>query len=155
MLSGDGNENGQNKISRSRLGKRQFCRVQHNFFFCTFLCRCYARLRRETSRNFLVTRFMEKMSYVFPFPFFFTAAHNHSHLVAASISHFLSHCQSKNFIFPHSQRNWSPLLGAKVEIRATTLFNLQFWQCCFIAKRLPVLLDILMGQCKSFTRAHV
>ena len=38
--------------------------------FCTFLCRCFARLQRETSRNFLVTRFMEEMSYVFSFTFF-------------------------------------------------------------------------------------
>ena len=36
----------------------------------TFLCRCFARLQRETSRNFLVTRFMEEMSYVFSFTFF-------------------------------------------------------------------------------------
>ena len=38
--------------------------------FCTFPCRCFARLLRETSRNFLVTRFMEEMSHVFPFTFF-------------------------------------------------------------------------------------
>ena len=40
------------------------------FLFCTFLCRCFARLQRETSRNFLVTRFVEEMSYEFPFTFF-------------------------------------------------------------------------------------
>ena len=39
-------------------------------FFCTFLCRCFALLQRETFRNFLVTRFMEEMSYVFSFTFF-------------------------------------------------------------------------------------
>ena len=38
--------------------------------FCTFLCRCFARLQRETSRNFLVTRCMEEMSYLFLFTFF-------------------------------------------------------------------------------------
>ena len=38
--------------------------------FCTFLCRCFARLQRETSRNFLVTRFMEEMLYVSLFLFF-------------------------------------------------------------------------------------
>ena len=27
-------------------------------FFCTFLCRCFARVQPETSRNFLVTRFI-------------------------------------------------------------------------------------------------
>ena len=38
--------------------------------FRTFLCRRFARLQREISRNFLVTRFMEEMSYVFSFTFF-------------------------------------------------------------------------------------
>ena len=41
--------------------------------FLYILCRCFARLQRETSRNFLVARFMEEMSYVFSFNFFFTA----------------------------------------------------------------------------------
>ena len=39
--------------------KKQFCTI-----FCTFLCRCFARLQRQTSRNFLAARFMEEMSYV-------------------------------------------------------------------------------------------
>ena len=39
--------------------------MQH-FFFCTFLCRCFARLQRETFGNF----FMEEMSYEFSSPFF-------------------------------------------------------------------------------------
>ena len=58
--------------------------------FCTFLSRCLARLQRETSRHFLVTRFMEEMSNVFLFTFFFTAAHFQLALVAARISHFLT-----------------------------------------------------------------
>ena len=28
--------------------------------FCTFLCRCFARLQREISRHLLVTRFMDR-----------------------------------------------------------------------------------------------
>ena len=36
--------------------KRNLTRAAH--FFCTFLCRFSARLERETTRNFLVTRFM-------------------------------------------------------------------------------------------------
>ena len=39
--------------------------VQHTFFV-PFLCRCFARLQRQTSRNF----FMEEMSYVFSFTIF-------------------------------------------------------------------------------------
>ena len=54
--------------------KKQFCTI-----FRTFLCRCFARLQRETSRNFLAPRFMEEMSYVFLFTFFFIAA-AHFHL---------------------------------------------------------------------------
>ena len=38
--------------------------------FCTFLCSCFAQLQRETCWNFLVTRFIEEMSYVFSFTFF-------------------------------------------------------------------------------------
>ena len=73
-------------IKLTVISKKATFRVQHTF--CTFLCRCFARLQRETSRNFLVTRFMEEMSYVLSFNFF-TAAHFHFALVAASISHFL------------------------------------------------------------------
>ena len=39
-------------------------------FFPIFLCRCLARLQRETSRNFLVASFIEGMSYMFSFTFF-------------------------------------------------------------------------------------
>ena len=56
------------KQQQVKLAKTAFARAAH--FFCTFLCRCFARLQRETFRNFLVTCFMEEMSYVFPFTFF-------------------------------------------------------------------------------------
>ena len=73
MLSGEGNENVA-KTSIGLISKKTTLHVQHTF--CTFLCRCFARLRLrgETSRNFLVTRFMEEMSYMFLFTFS-TAAH--------------------------------------------------------------------------------
>ena len=77
MLSGDDNENGQNK------SKNNFARAAH--FLCTFLCRCFARLQREAFRNFLVTHFIEEMLNVlflfiiFSLPLIFT-------LVAASIN---------------------------------------------------------------------
>ena len=58
------------------ISKKATLHVQHSFFV-HFFCRCFARLQRETSRNFLVTRFMEEMSYVFSFTFFFTAAQFH------------------------------------------------------------------------------
>ena len=65
---------------------KKFCTC--STLFCTFLCRCFARRQRETSRNFLLTRFMREMLYVVLFSFFslpliFTS-------VAAGISHFLT-----------------------------------------------------------------
>ena len=60
MLSGEG-------LTSKK--KSNFARAAH--FFPIFLCRCLARLQRETSRNFLVASFMEGMSYMFSFRFFF------------------------------------------------------------------------------------
>ena len=48
--------------------KSNFARAAH--FFCTFLCRCFARKQGEIARNFLVTHFTEEMSHVFQFTFF-------------------------------------------------------------------------------------
>ena len=68
-------------------------------FFCTFLCRCFARLQLA-SRNFLVTRFKKEMLYVFLFTCLFVATKrewSHSLLLpliftlrAANISRFLT-----------------------------------------------------------------
>ena len=72
MLSSEGNEKGEKKkkktSNRANQQKSNFGRAAH--FFCTLLCRYFARLQRETSRNFLVTRFMQEMSCVFLFIFF-------------------------------------------------------------------------------------
>ena len=62
--------------------KNNFARAAHFFV---------PRLQRETSKNFLVTRFLEEMLYVFSFTFLFTAAHFHlALLVVASICHFVT-----------------------------------------------------------------
>ena len=69
--SGTTNRAGVVRFTRVRgrgLSLFSFLCVQHTF--CTFLCHGLARLERETSRNFLVTRFMEEMLYVFLFTFF-------------------------------------------------------------------------------------
>ena len=70
MLSDGGNENGEKKTTTIGLISKRatFARAAH--FFCTFLCRCFARIQRETSRDFLVTLFLEEMSYVFSITFF-------------------------------------------------------------------------------------
>ena len=71
MLNSEGNTGERWKTTIGLISEKKksnFARAAH--FFCTFLCRCFARLQHETSRNFLVTRFMEEMSYVFSFTFF-------------------------------------------------------------------------------------
>ena len=70
MLSSEGNAAGERwKTTIGLISKKATLQVQHTFF-CSFLCRCFARLQLETSRNFLVTRFMEEMSYLFLFTLF-------------------------------------------------------------------------------------
>ena len=66
------------------ISKSNFARAAH--FFCTFLFRCFARLQRETSRNFLVRRKCRTCTR----SLFFTATHFHLALVVANISHFFT-----------------------------------------------------------------
>ena len=71
-MRSDGNKNGKKIDPISQ--KKPFLYMQHTF--CTFLSEFpveFAPLQRGTSRNFLVTRFMEEMLYVFLFSlsFFF------------------------------------------------------------------------------------
>ena len=54
--------------NRSNQPESKFCRCSQ--FFSTFLCRCFAWLQCETSRNFLVSCFLKERSYVFLFSFF-------------------------------------------------------------------------------------
>ena len=58
MLSGEGNENGEKTII-GLISKKATLHVQP--IFCTFLCPYFARLQRKTSRNFLVTRFVDEI----------------------------------------------------------------------------------------------
>ena len=68
MLSGEGNAGERWKTTIGLISKKATLHVQNTF--CTFLCSCFAQLQRETCWNFLVTRFIEEMSYVFSFTFF-------------------------------------------------------------------------------------
>ena len=67
MLGGEENENAE-KTTIGLIIKKETLHVQHTFFV-QFLP-LSARLQRKTSRNFVVTRFMEEMSYVFLFTLF-------------------------------------------------------------------------------------
>ena len=86
MLSGEGNENGEKTTIGLINNNKKNNFAQAAPFFSTFLCRCFVR-PRETSRNFLVTRFMEEMSYLLLFTFFHSLICT---LVAARISQFLT-----------------------------------------------------------------
>ena len=92
------------KTTIGLISKSNFACAAH--FSCTFLSRCFARLQRETSRNFLVTRFVEEMSYMFLFTFFH-CRYFHLALVAASISHFVNATTK----FPSCSSNKKCLLG--------------------------------------------
>ena len=73
-------------------------------FFCTFPCRCFARLQRETSRNFPATRFVEDLLYVFLFTFICTAAHFHLGCRQYfSFSHCFQHCENTGKNKSHQQ----------------------------------------------------
>ena len=70
MLSGEGNGGERWNRTIGLISKKATLHVQHNF--CTFLCCCFTRLQRETSRNFSdVTRCLEEMSFLCSFTFFF------------------------------------------------------------------------------------
>ena len=68
-------ENDDRDNNRSNEQKSNFTRAAH--FFCTFLCRCFAWLQRETSRNFLVTLNGGNGVCVLTSSLFFTAPHVH------------------------------------------------------------------------------
>ena len=86
MLSGEGMERRKTgeKQQQVKLAKTAFARAAH--FFCTFLCRCFARLQRES---------------------FFTAAHFDLALVATSISHFVT-AATQNFHVVVPTKKMSP-----------------------------------------------
>ena len=68
-------------------------------FFCTFLCLCFVRLQRGTSRNFLVTRFMVTRFMVTRFLFFVA----HFHPGGRSNSHFLT-AATKLHVVPTTEK---------------------------------------------------
>ena len=86
------------------ISKKATLHVQH--IFCTFLCPCFARLQRKTSRNFLVTRFVDEMSNVvrqFLFIFFFSIPLIFTLEAASclfSFSHIFSCCSSNKKMPP-------------------------------------------------------
>ena len=121
MLSGEGMQR-RKKVKNNNRSNQQKQLCTCSTLFCTFLCRCFARLfkKRETSRKFLVTRFIKEMSYVFPF----TAAHFHLTLVAASISHFVT--AATNFSCCSFNKKMSPLFFISRSKSLSPFFSLSF-----------------------------
>ena len=90
MLSRQGNA-GELTVKNNNMSNQQksnFVRAAH--FFCTILCSCFARLQRESSRNLLQLHILWRKCRTCSHLLFFTAAHFHLPLVAASISYFLT-----------------------------------------------------------------
>ena len=104
MLSGEGNAGEWRKTTVGLISKKSnFARGAH--FFCTFLFRCFARVQREISRNFLHVLWRKRRTC--SRLHFFTAAHFHLALVAASISHFVN--AATKFSCCSSNKKMSPL----------------------------------------------
>ena len=104
------------------ISKSNFVRAAH--FFCTFLCRCFARLQRETSKTFLSYTFYRGNVVRVPVYFFFTAAHFHLALVAAGISHFVT--AAAKFSCCSSNKKMSPLFFFSRSRSLSPFFSLSF-----------------------------
>ena len=122
MLSVEGRRTVKNN-NRSNQQKSNFARAAH--FFCTFLCRCFARLQRETSINFLVTSFMEEMSYLFWFTFFNFHCRSFSPCIGGRQHFSFCHRRYKIFIF-FFQQKMSPLFFISRSRSLSPFFLLSF-----------------------------
>ena len=119
MLSGEGNAEQRGKTTIGIISKEATLLVQHTFLYISLPL--FARLQRETSKNVLVTRFLEELSYVFFVPFFFIVAHFYLALVAASISHLVTAATKFSFLF--SNKKLSPLYFLSVALHFCRPFS--------------------------------
>ena len=69
MLSGEGNAGEGSKTTIGLISKKATLLVQHAFFVHFFAVVLHDYNVKLPGRNFLVTRFIEKMSYFFSFTF--------------------------------------------------------------------------------------
>ena len=126
MLSGEGNAAERWKTTIGLIAKKKNNFVGAAHFFCTFLCRCFGRLHRETSRNFLVTSFKGEILYTCSCSLFFTAAHFHLALVAASISHFVTAATKFSPPALFFQQTMTPLFFISCSRSLSPFFSLSF-----------------------------
>ena len=90
----------------------------------TFLVHFFAVVLHDYKVKLPETFFMEEMSYVFSFTFFFTAAHFLLALVAASISHFVT--AATKFSCCSSNKKVSPLFFISLSRSLSPFFSLSF-----------------------------
>ena len=124
MLSGEGNAGERWKTTIGLISiKKKLCTC--STLFCTFHCRCFARL-------YTTWNFQKLLSYTFfggnvvrvLVHFFFTAAHFHLALVAASISHFVT--AATKFSCCSSNKKMSPLFFISRSRSLSPFFSLSF-----------------------------
>ena len=135
MLSGEGNTGERWKTTIGLISKKATFHVQHTFFvislplFCTTTTWIFQKLLRYTFLGGNVVRVLVHV--------FFTAAHFHFALVAASISHFVTaatkfSCVSSNkkmspFFFISRSRSLSPFFSMSFAgLPHTFSFSLSF-----------------------------
>ena len=123
MLSGKSNAVEREKTAIGLISKKATLHVQHTFF-CTFICLCFAPLQRETSGNFLVTRFMEEMSYVFSFTFFH--CRSFSPCICGRLHFLFCHRCYKIFLLFFQQKNASFVFFSPPQISVALFFSLSF-----------------------------
>ena len=103
--------------------------MQHTFLYINFLCRCFARLKRETSRNFLVTHFMEEVSYVLSFTFFH--CHSFSPCIIGGRYHFsFCQCRYKKFFKSPSPFFSLSFAGPPPTFSFSLSFSCSIFQIC-------------------------
>ena len=119
MLSGEGNKN-----SGFNQQKKRLCMCSTLFLYISLLLSQFAQQQRETSRTFLVARFMKKChvcscSLFFSLPLIFTQL--------SDLQYFsFSHCCCKIFML-FFQQKMSPLLFISCSIQlSVVLFLVEF-----------------------------
>ena len=135
MLSSEGNS----REPENKLAKRQLCTC--STLFCTFLCRCFARLQLETSRNFQQLLVLRRKCRTCSRSLFFFHCRDDFHLalVAANIFYFLTTatkflcCSSNNkkgllcYLSQSRSRSLSPLFWLSFAgLPPTFSFSLSF-----------------------------
>ena len=119
MLSSEGNARERWKTTIGIISKETTFHVQHTFFVHFF-----AVVLHDYNAKLPETFFMEEMSYVFSFTFFFTTAHFLLALVAASISHFVT--AATKFSCCSSNKKMSPLFFISRSRSLSPFFSLSF-----------------------------